>query len=212
MAFDLGRLRRGEQIAVIAAIVLFIVMFLGWYEPHDGPNLSFSAWESFSVIDIILLLTILAALGLAFLTAAQQTVALPVTAAVIATALAFLSLVLVAFRVLIDQPGFGLGAPDAAVDNTIWAWVGLIACVALFYGGYLSMRDEGTSLSDVGDQGRATFDGAAPQRSEGASAPPPPPPPAASEPPAAAPPSPPAPAEPPAGASSGGESPPFGAA
>jgi cation transport ATPase len=201
MTFDLSRLRRGEKVAAGAAIVLFIVMFFGWYGPHDGPDLSFSAWESYSIIDLVLLLTIVAALGLAFLTATQQTVALPVTAAVIVTALAFLGTLLVAFRVLIDQPGFGVAgfsAPDAAVDNTIWAWVGLIAVAAITYGGYLSMRDEGTSLSDVkaqasaaGQQARASFDSSTP-RSEA--------PPAASQPPAAPPPpTAPAPAESPVG-------------
>jgi hypothetical protein len=212
MEFDLSRLRLGERIAAIAAIVLFIDMFLGWYGPHEGGGGSLSAWESFSFIDVILLVAILAALGLAFLTATQRAVAIPVTAAVIATALAFLAMLLVAFRVLIDQPGFsvaGFGVPDAAVDNTIWAYVGLLACIAMVYGGYLSMRDEGTTLQDVraqasaaGAQARAAFDSAAPA-APGTSAPPPPPPAppgsAASASPAAPPaPPPPPPTDPPA--------------
>lgn len=194
MAFDLSRLRRGEWIAAIAAIVLFIVMFFGWYGPHEGADVSFSAWDAFSLIDLILLVTIVAALGLAVLTATQQTVALPVTAAVIVAALAFVSTVLVAFRVLIDQPGLGIfHVPDSAIDNTIWAWVGLLSCAAILYGGYLAMREEGTSLSDVkaqaaaaGQQARSAFESTAP-RQDGESAAPPPPPPAPSEPPAAAP-------------------------
>lgn len=140
MALDLSRLRRGELIAAAAAIVLLVDMFLGWYGPHQGSGGARTAWEAFSVIDVVLLLTCLAALGLALLTATQRTVALPVTAAVIATALGFLATVLVAFRVLIDQPG-----PDAAVDDTLWAWVGLLACIAIVYGGYRSMRDEGSA-------------------------------------------------------------------
>jgi hypothetical protein len=203
MEFDLSRLRRGELIAAVAGIVLFIDMFLGWYGPHQGPGGSLSAWESFSVIDIVLLLTVVAAVGLALLAATQRTVALPVTAAVITAALGFLATVLVAFRVLIDQPGFGAGVPDSAVDNTLWAWVGLLACLAILYGGYESMRDEGTSLADAreqaraaGQQARAAFDTAAPVRRDDAAsaAPPASASPTASAPPARAP----APSEPPA--------------
>jgi hypothetical protein len=217
MAFDLSRLRRGEKIAAVAAVLLLIDMFLGWYGPHADVGESVTAWESFSLIDLLLLVTALAAIGLAFLTATQRTVALPVTLAVIVTALGFVATLLVAFRVLIDQPGFSVGVPDSFVDNEIWAWVGLLACAAILYGGYLSMRDEGTSLSDAADQARAAgqqaraaFDSSAPRSEQTgtaasapppaappsdppAAAPPPPPsaPPAASEPPAAAPPPPP---------------------
>lgn len=146
MTFDFSRLRRGEWIAGIAAIALFVVMFLNWFEPNGLVDLGWNAWEAFSVIDVILLLTIVAMLALVLLTASQPTDALPVTAAVIATTLALLSTLLVAFRVLIDQPGFGLGVPDDLVDNTLWAYVGLLLCVALVYGGYRSMRDERSPL------------------------------------------------------------------
>lgn len=140
-----GRLHTGELVVAVAALALFVVMFLGWYEPTDlfgDTGVSFTAWEAFSVIDLILLLTIVAALALVVLTLTQATAALPVTAVVIVTLLGFLSTLLVLFRVLIDQPGLGLGVPDAALDNTVWAWVGLLCCVAIVYGGYLTMRDE----------------------------------------------------------------------
>lgn len=187
MAFDLSRLRRGERIAGVAGIVLFVDMFLSWYEPHEsGLALSWNAWQAFSLVDLVMLVAIVAAVGLAVLTATQRTVALPVTAAVITTALAFLVTLLVAFRVLIDQPGMGVGAPNAAIDNTIWAWVGLLACIGMLYGGYDSMRDEGTSLADAREQARRAFESAAPrQPGAGAetSSPPPGGPPAVAPPP-----------------------------
>jgi hypothetical protein len=149
----IGRLHTGELIAAGAAVVLLVVMFLGWYEPHRFQNLgvSTSAWQAYSVIDLILALTIAAAISLAVLTVTQQTAALPVTMAVIVTALGLLSTLLVLFRVLIDQPGMGVGVSDKAVDNTIWAWVGLLCCLAIFYGGYRTLRDE----SPRGPQGLA---------------------------------------------------------
>jgi hypothetical protein len=146
-----GRLHTGELVAGAAALLLAVVMFLGWYEPTDlfgDTGVSFSAWQSFSVIDVILGLTILAAFALVGLTLTQRTAALPVTAAVIVTALGFLATLLVLFRVLIDQPGFGAGVPDVAIDNTIWAWVGLLCCLGILYGGYLTLRDESSRAAD----------------------------------------------------------------
>jgi hypothetical protein len=227
MTFDLSRLRLGEKIAAGAAVLLFVLMFFDWYSvsvdagPLGDVGGGLSAWQAFDVLDIYLFLVILAAIGLAFLTATERTPALPVTASVIVTALAALGTLFVLYR-LVDTP---LGdVPDGVdVGRTIWAFLGLIAVAAIAYGGYLSMRDEGTSLSDAreqartaGQQARAAFDGgnsrddtggtssapppppgASPTASEPhAAAPAPPPSPAASEPPAAAPPPPPPPPAP----------------
>lgn len=193
MTFDLSRLRRGEKIAAAAAVLLFILMFFDWYSvsvsagPFGHFSVGGSAWQSFDFLDIYLFLVILAAIGLAVVTATERSPALPVTVSVIVTALAALGTLLVLYR-LIDTP---IGdVPDGVdVGRTVWAFLGLVAVAAITYGGYLSMRDEGTSLSDVkaqagaaGQQARAAFDSAAP-RSDA--------PPAASEPPAAAPPPPP---------------------
>jgi hypothetical protein len=200
MAFDISRLRRGEQIAALAAVLLFILMFFDWYTVSvsggllGGLSIGGSAWQAFGFIDIYLFLVILAAIGLAVLTATERTPALPVTGAVIVTAMAALGTLLVLYR-LIDTP---IGdVPDGVdVGRTVWAFLGLIAVAAIAYGGYLSMREEGTSLGDVkaqasaaGQQARAAFDSPAPREEGGtASAPPP-----SSPPPAAAPPPPPPP-------------------
>ncbi|HEU4703120.1 MAG TPA: hypothetical protein VFS37_11625 [Conexibacter sp.] len=208
MAFDISRLRRGEKIAAVAAVVLFILMFFDWYTVSvsggllGGLSVGGSAWQSFGFIDIVLLVTILAAIALAVLTATERSPALPVTLSVIVTALAGLATLLVLYR-LIDTPVGDV--PDGVdVSRTVWAFLGLVAVAAITYGGYLSMREEGSSFSDARDQARAAFDSAAPRRDDaGSASAPPPPPPAASEPPAAAPPS-----DPPAGASFGSEPPP----
>jgi hypothetical protein len=206
MTFDLGRLRRGEQIAAGAAVLLFILMFFDWYSVSVsvgafGVSVGGSAWEAFDLLDIYLLIVILAAIGLAVLTATERTPAMPVTGAVIVTALAALGTILVVYR-LIDTP---IGdVPDGVdVSRTVWAFLGLIAVAAITYGGYLSMRDEGTSLSDAagqaraaGQQARAAFDSSA-SSGAGASAPPPADPPAPPPPSADAPAPPPPPSEPP---------------
>ena len=194
MAFDLSRLRRGEKIAAVAAVLLFILMFFDWYDvsvdagrARSTFSVGGSAWQAFDLIDIYLFIVILAALGLAVLTATERSPALPVTMSVIVTALAALGTILVLYR-LIDTPVSDV--PDGVdVGRTIWAFLGFLSVVAITYGGYLSMREEGTSLGDVKAQATAAF-------GEPASAPPPPPPPP--PPPAGEPPAPPA-GEPPAG-------------
>ncbi|HMJ02951.1 MAG TPA: hypothetical protein VK506_08410 [Conexibacter sp.] len=189
MSFDASRLRTGEIVAAAGAILLFIFMFFfSWYgvggdfgtfAESAGFDASASGWQAHTVLRWLMLLTIVAALTLAFLTATQRSVALPVTMAVIVTALAALLTVLLAYRVVLNEPG-----PNELIDVKIGAWLGLLSSATIAYGGYLSMRDEGTSLEDVrtqasaaGQQARAAFDNAAPPADEPASAPPPPPPP-----------------------------------
>ena len=194
MDFDLSKLRTGERIAAAGGVLLFILLFFHWYEVSVGVagfsiSGGVSAWDAFSVIDIYLLIVSLVAVGLAALTATQRTPALPVTAAVITTAVAAFGTLLILFRI-VDTPGLGLPS-QIDVSPTFWAFAGLVVCAGITYGGYLSMRDEGTSLDDVRDQARAAgqqakaaFDTAAPAREESAGASPAsaPPPPAADEP------------------------------
>ena len=232
MTFETSRLRPGEIVAAVGALLLFVFMFFfNWYGLSlpggqqgfadalgiDTGALAINGWHGHSVLRWLMLLTIVAALALAFLTATQRTVALPVTMAVIVTALAALLTVLLAYRVVINEPG-----PNEFIDVKLGAWLGLLSSALITYGGYLSMRDEGTSLTDAREQARAAgqqaksaFEGGAPSREQGGSTPPPssPPPsaasvppeapPLASEPPAAAPPlpaEPPPPSPPPAAA------------
>jgi hypothetical protein len=199
---DLNRLRQGEQIAAIAAIVLLLDMFLfKWFGlKASGPTGisvegSKNAWGSFDVIDVILFITVLAALGMAYLRASDSDVDLPVAASVVVTVLGALSTLLILYR-LISPPDFGV--PDiSGIDQTrkIGAFIGLIAAGALTYGGYLSMEHEGTSFQDAADRFGGAGGGGEPP------APPPPgppggepaPPPPTSEPPSAPPPPPPPP-------------------
>ncbi len=147
---DLNRLRQGEQIAAIAAIVLLLDMFIfKWFGLKASGPLGISvegsknAWGSFDVIDIILFITVLAALGMAYLRASDSDLDLPVAASVVVTVLGALGTLLILYR-LISPPDFG--APDInGLDHTrkIGAFIGLIAAGALTYGGYLAMQERG---------------------------------------------------------------------
>lgn len=145
MGFDLGRLRRGEWVAAAGALVLFVTLFFfKWY----GAGISFESfsfeasangWHTHSILRWLMLLTIVAVIALVVTTATQTTAALPVTMAVIATSIALLTTVLLAYRVLIDEPG-----PNELISVKFGAYLGLVSAAVVVYGGYLSMRDEST--------------------------------------------------------------------
>ena len=181
---DADRLRTGEAIAGISAVVLFIVMFLPWFgldaEVPAGaeeaaeaigvtiPDTSFNAWESFDFIDLVLLVTIVVAVGMAIATMAAQTTALPVAASGLTAGLGILSTLLVLYRVI--DPPEGLG-------REFWAFIGLIAAGGIAYGGWYAMQEEGTSFGAEADR--------LGDRTGGGDPPPPPPSPPSSQGPAA---------------------------
>src|SRR3954471_589720 len=74
---DLRRLRHGEWIAGIAGVVLFVSLFLDWYSvtfkglPNDPTGAS-TAWEAFSIADVILAVAALMGISLAVAAATQR--------------------------------------------------------------------------------------------------------------------------------------------
>ncbi len=225
MSFDISRLRRADQIVGVSAIAFFIFLFFfKWYGASASSSVggisvggSLNGWHSFTNSRWIWLITIIVALGAVALRAGQRELSLPVQPSVIIAGLAALSTLLILYRIVHHPSGGSSGG--AGLDHfsysygiKIGIWLGLIAAVAITYGGYLAMQDEGTSLADVREQasGAATsaFSGiTAPAGGAGAtgeSAPadvPPTPPPAAAPPTSA-------PVAPPQQGSSGEASPP----
>jgi hypothetical protein len=139
---DVNRLRIGEMVVAAGAAVLFLVMFLDWYGV-EGTSVAANAWQVFTWVDLYLFLTIIVALGLAILTMTQRTVALPVSASVLVTALGALATLLILYRI-INQPG-----PNELISVQIGAYLGLLAAATITLGGYLSMRDEGASFGSA---------------------------------------------------------------
>jgi hypothetical protein len=205
---DTTKLRLGELVAGVSAILLFIVMFFHWYGIKTGlssqgsavfksitgqsvgSTVGVSAWQIYSYTDLLLLLLIILTIGMVVLSASERSAAVPISMNVIVTAFGALMTLIVLYR-LINQPG-----PNDLVTVKVWGYVGLLLTAGIAGGAFLAMRDEGTSFSDAARrlQG-ATGGGAAPQ----------PPPAAPPEAPPAAPPQPPA--APPAGQPAPGEQP-----
>jgi hypothetical protein len=187
---DVNRLRQGEQIAAIAAIVLLVDMFIfKWFglEVSGAGALGISAegsknaWGSMDLISWILFITVLATLGMAYLRASDTEVDLPVSTIVVV--LGGLSTLLILFR-LISPPDFTSGDLPAGIDHTrkIGAYIGFIAAAVLTYGAWQTMQEEDTSFGDAADRlggggGVGEPGPSEPTGGEPPSAPPPPPPP-----------------------------------
>lgn len=200
MELDFSRLRQGEKIAGGAAGVLFILMFFHWFHFKiqtafgTGVSPGWSPWHEV-LIWLFSLVAIVATAGMVWLTASQRTVALPVSAPVIATGLGALATVLIVLKLFIAKPGV-LGISASA---TIWGYLGLLAAIAMTVGSYLSMREQGLSFGDARNQAAGAFKGgatapppsaAAPPPAQPVAPPPPPPPAGGSVPPPGTPPGP----------------------
>ena len=158
---DVNRLGRGEKIAAVSAIALLLIMFIFSWFGIDASAGTFSAsaganaWESFGLIDLILFITVVAAIALAAMRANGQQVDLPVSPAAVVAGLGILSVVLVLFRI-ISPPDFGLGdlidLGGGEVTRKIGVFLGLIASAGIAYGGYEAMQHEGAAVTGSRDR------------------------------------------------------------
>jgi hypothetical protein len=142
MTFDHRRLRLGELVAAGSALLLFLFMFIDWYG-LKGTGFGGSAWDVYDVLDLYLLVVIIVAVGLAVTTGVQRAPALPIAASVIVTVLGVIAALLVLYRI-INQPG-----PNEFITVELGAYLGLLACLGIALGGYMAMRDEGTTMADA---------------------------------------------------------------
>jgi hypothetical protein len=162
MSFDVNRLRRSDWITGGGAVALFVFLFFfDWYGGSYkgtvpvggsfGSSLSSTGWDTFTNSRWIWLITIILAIGAVVLVAAQRKLDIPVQPSAIVAGLGALSTLLILYRI-IHHPsgGASFGSASFSYGIKIGIWLGLIAALAITYGGYLMMSEEGTSLSDIG--------------------------------------------------------------
>jgi hypothetical protein len=148
---DLRRLRPAEWVLATAAVVLVVALFLPWYVLDVAPGgeverATFTGWESFSVVDVVLSLCAIVALLAVALQATQRTPALPVIGSVAATWVGVVATVFVTIK-LIDAPALEVrGFSVDSLAPIYGAWIGLAGAVGLALGGLLAMRDERPGL------------------------------------------------------------------
>jgi hypothetical protein len=187
---DIGKLSRGEKIAGVSAVALFVFMFFDWFTVSvSGAGGAFStgalgagsAWDALDNIPIFLMLTIVAALAVVGLRLSDSTFEPPISANVVVAVLGAISVLLILFRI-IDTPGGGsFAGVSVDVSPTFGIFISLIAAAGITYGGYEAMKEEGTSFGEVAERlggGQSSQTPAPPP-----AATPPPPPPAATPPP-----------------------------
>jgi hypothetical protein len=160
---DLTRVKQGERIAGIAAILFIIDMWLKWWTGGSilGVSIDFNAWELSDFLDILWFISALSGVALFLMAANNVALNLPVAMSAIATGLGGISTLFILYRI-IDPPysaGRGYGV-----------FLGLILMAAMTYGAYTTMQEEGASFSAGGGTGRP---------GGGAGRTPPPPPPSA---------------------------------
>ena len=157
----LGRLRSGEILAGIGAVVLFVVLFLDWFEPAVqprvtetsgrviGPEQHLAGWTSLGwVMLVVLLAVIVLAVWLAASTVFAGTVSQPVAAGVLLSAASALALGALVMRVFVVQPGLGIGLPNDLVDVRYPAYLGIVALAVVVVGAWRSMADERTDAPE----------------------------------------------------------------
>ena len=125
----ISRLRDGEWIAGVGGVGLLVSLLLDWYSGA-------SAWQAFSVLDVVLALLALVPLALVVLQATRESPSLPVAFSVLTTLAGALATLLILYRIL-NQPG-----PNDRVEVELGAWIGLAAAAIAAVGGWRSLRDE----------------------------------------------------------------------
>ena len=137
MDLDPGRLRRGELLAGTGAVLLLVFLLAGkWYGHGSGAR---TGWEALTSLRWLLLVTIAAALALVAAQVARRSPAIPVTLSMIVTVLGLITVLALVYRVLVNP----------LVHEQGGAILGLISAIALAYGGYLSLREEGIARRDA---------------------------------------------------------------
>jgi hypothetical protein len=145
--FDAGRIRRGEVVAAGGAIVLLAALFLvPWFRvaapggvgSRAGLRVSLDGWQALTTTRWVLLLTIAACLLLVLLTVSRRAPAIPAVSSMVTCVLGGVSLLVLVYRI-VDHPG---------LESRVGIYLGLVAVLAIGYGGYLSLRTESSPFGD----------------------------------------------------------------
>jgi cytochrome bd-type quinol oxidase subunit 2 len=138
MDFDPSRLRRGEMLAGVSAVLLVIFLIGGKWYGSGGTGGSVTGWQALTDLRWLLLVTVLAAVGLVFVQATRRAPALPVTMSLVVMLLGIVSVVALIYRVLISPPA----------HEQAGAYLSLLSALGIACGGYLSLRQEGVARRD----------------------------------------------------------------
>lgn len=144
MDFRASRLRSGEIIAAIAAVILLVDLLApSWYSvsgASGASGASATGWEALTVLRWLILVTVAVALALAWFQVTRRAPALPSSLSVIATVLGTITTLTLIWRVLISLPG--PDGPFRSIGADAGAYIGLVSAVVLAAGALWSLREE----------------------------------------------------------------------
>lgn len=154
------RLALGEWLLGISSLLLLVDLFGGtWFEYRPqyhavatmlGQRTSANGWQAFELIGPLALIVCVLGVAICVLTATRRSPAVPVVMATLLAPVSFVLAILVAIRVLLDPPSVHLAQAGGAnvIETGVGAYLGLVFCVAIFAGIYLSLRRDGLAPED----------------------------------------------------------------
>jgi prepilin signal peptidase PulO-like enzyme (type II secretory pathway) len=156
-----ARLGLGEWLAGIGSAVLLVDLFAAaWFEYRPqyhalaamlNQRSSANGWQTFEVIGPLALIVALLGIVICLLTATRRSPALPVVLTTLLAPVSLILAVVVAVRVLLDQPTVRLAQASGGnvIEARAGAYVGLVSTVAIFAGLYLSLRRDSVAAEDA---------------------------------------------------------------
>jgi hypothetical protein len=130
---DFSRLRRGELVAGIGGIALFIFLFFDWYGTLNGFRASADGWDV--IVDLpgfLIALAGLSGIALTSLAAAGQRLNIPVRRGAVTATLGSLAVLLILWRMVAGSPTLKVGI-----------FLALAAAVAIAAGALLALMEDG---------------------------------------------------------------------
>lgn len=139
---DLSQLSVYEYVGMVSGVLLFVALFLPWFgtgsNPDStidtagiGPNATATAWQTFRIVDWLLLLLSFAPFILAWIVARRHKLDWPTGEVTMVTGLIGIFLVLC--------NGVILGKPKPAIQISLEAgwFLGLLGCLGIFLAGLM---------------------------------------------------------------------------
>lgn len=178
---DLNRLSKGERLAGIAALLLFISSFIPmWasfgYEQEGNELLpagletktDYNAWSGygFTMTIALILALIVAGLVIARAAGALDNVNLPAPLGIVYAGAGTLILLIMLFSILTGPEGaneieLGFGAQYVA-ERGLLLFLGTLLAAGVALGGFMHMKEEGSTPPQLGNVGRGPTTGPPP--------------------------------------------------
>jgi hypothetical protein len=164
---DPGRLRTGEVVALVSAILLVVFMLFDWFGStvteaggtygNGRLPLAGDAWNTLDVAPYVLLLIVIVVVGNSVRRATAEPAPSRYPPSAFVTLLGALGALMILYRI-VDPPGETVGAGvNIDVGTKAGIWLSLIAALGIAIGGWLTMREEDASITDLlpGERGHS---------------------------------------------------------